>query len=263
MKDMPESYYSIYGTSSESLLDYELQTIAQKLLSVLQNLGEYPHIRYSTKPQAFSTSPQKSLSYRLASLLDSELTRLCRSDPTFPPSSSYDRGILIITDRTLDILSVLLHDVHYQSMLTDLLPFHNQRYKDLEGKEIILDETDLIYKSVRTWHIGDVTEYVQHRLEQFTSTNEAAKYEISGARTTGEIEQLKGVMESFQDYAKTKEALARHVNICLRVSKVYESRGLERIVEFEQELVTSLKGDKSLKRVLKDIDLVLVDSSIE
>lgn len=259
-QDIPESYYSIYGSSQESLLDYDLQTMAQKIVSLLQNLGEYPHIRYSTKPQAFSTTPHKSLSYRLALLLDKELERLCRRESTFP-NPDLKRGILIITDRSIDVLSCLLHDVHYQSILTDLLPVHSQKYKD-GGKEVVLDETDFVYMACRRLHIGDVTEYVTTTLDGFTKTNQAAQYEVHGSRG-GEIEELKGIMESFQDYAVMKECLARHVNLCLRVSKVYEERRLERIVELEQDLVTVWREDKAFKKVLREIDLILVDSGVE
>jgi hypothetical protein len=61
-------------------------------------LGEYPHIRYHSKPQAFQTTPTKSKSYLLAMSIQKELDYVCRNDQSFPPANSqnYERAALII-----------------------------------------------------------------------------------------------------------------------------------------------------------------------
>ena len=42
--------------------------------------------------------------------------------PEFPPQSPRPRGILFITDRTMDLVTPLIHEFTFQSMVHDLLP---------------------------------------------------------------------------------------------------------------------------------------------
>ena len=48
-------------------------------------------------------------------------------------------------------------------------------------KEITLDETDMFWKQVRTWHISEVMEFVHEKFEKFKNENQAAKWEMGVA----------------------------------------------------------------------------------
>lgn len=67
--------------------------------------------------------------------IQKELDYVCRNDQSFPPANShnYERAALIISkfsiidflidflgDRGIDVAGVFLHDLHYQSLLSDL-----------------------------------------------------------------------------------------------------------------------------------------------
>ena len=74
----------------------------------------------------------------------------------FPPPSPRPRGILFITDRTMDLISTIIHEFTYQSMVHDLLPIRgNERQADprSRGKE----EDDSEDKAYYTLNEGSAT----------------------------------------------------------------------------------------------------------
>ncbi|KAJ3270132.1 vacuolar sorting protein VPS33/slp1 [Terramyces sp. JEL0728] len=264
--DTTDAWYNIYNPDAPSLLSFELTKMAKKIVSVLANLGEYPYIRYHSKPQAFQTSPQKSLSGELAHLVQAELDELCREDQSFPPPSKYPKAILLVLDRRIDCIAPLIHEVSYQAMLGDLGGLFNGKYHDdKDDKDHILDETDIFWAQVRTWHISEVMEFVQEKFNKFKEENKAAQWEI-GARgndASGNIQQLKDVMNSFGDYQKTKEFVARHLNICLTLSKTYADRNLADVADLEHKLSTTDPKDSKFSKLLGEVEKALQNQSVD
>ncbi|KAI8923760.1 Sec1-like protein [Entophlyctis helioformis] len=263
--DYPDAWYSLFNPQAPSLLRYELDIIAKRIVSVLATLGEYPYIRYHTRPTLFSTTPQKSLSQELAFLVQEELDTLCRHDPSFPPPSKHKRAILVISDRTLDVIAPLLHEFSYQSMVADLIGLENGKYRDKkEGKDVALDETDPIWSEVRTWHIAEVLEYLPVLFKQFTSENKAAKWEMEGGQNDDKIQGLKDAMSSLGAYTEMKAKYALHTTICEEVMQAYQARMLEKVADVEQNLVMNDPANASQSRLLfSDVQRILEDSSIE
>ncbi|KAJ3309329.1 vacuolar sorting protein VPS33/slp1 [Boothiomyces sp. JEL0838] len=259
--DSTDAWYNIYNPDAPSLLSFELTKMAKKIVSVLANLGEYPYIRYHSKPQAFQTSPQKSLSGELAHLVQNELDELCRDDQTFPPQTKYPKAILLILDRRIDCIAPLIHEVSYQAMLGDLGGFDEK-----EDKNFVLDETDQFWAQVRTWHISEVMEFVQEKFSKFKEENKAAQWELGGAKgnnPSGNIQQLKDVMNSFGDYQQTKEFVARHLNICLTLSKIYADRNLADVVELEHKISTTDPKDSKFSKLIGEVEKTLQNPAVE
>jgi syntaxin-binding protein 1 len=126
--DLPSSFSAAINAQTPSLLNYELEPVAKRLVSVLATLGEYPYIRYynpslptSIVASSATSSNTMSLAGKLANLVQTHLDNLCRVDSSFPPASPYPRSILVIVDRGFDPVSPLVHEFTYQAMLNDLL----------------------------------------------------------------------------------------------------------------------------------------------
>jgi syntaxin-binding protein 1 len=51
-----------------------------------------------------------------------ELDLYAKFHEDFPPPTSRPRGMLFITDRTMDLFAPFLHEFTYQAMAHDLLP---------------------------------------------------------------------------------------------------------------------------------------------
>ncbi|KAH6598779.1 hypothetical protein BASA61_002806 [Batrachochytrium salamandrivorans] len=265
--DYPDSWYTLFNPHVPSLLRYELDIISKRIVSVLATLGEYPYIRYHTRPTMFSTSPQKSLSQDLALMVQEELDKLCTHDASFPPQSPYKRPVMIITDRSIDVLAPLLHEFSYQAMAGDLIGLETGKYKDRrDGKETIIDETDPIWSEVRTWHIAEVLDYLPELFKRFTSENKAAKWELegnSGVESGDKIQGLKDAMGSLGVYQEMKAKYAVHTSMCEDVMSLYKDRMLEKVSEVEQNLAMTDPNDASKTRLLlSDVVRIIEDSSI-
>jgi syntaxin-binding protein 1 len=123
-----DSWYNIYNPEAPAILGFEISNMAKRIASVMFTLGEYPYVRHSNRPTPFSTASDKSICSELAVKVQSELDLLCRNDPAYPPPSSHKRAILLIVDRSIDVLSPFMHEFSYQAMAADLVGFKNGKY---------------------------------------------------------------------------------------------------------------------------------------
>ena len=65
-----------------------------------------------------------------------------------------NRGQLLIMDRALDLVSPVLHDLHYQPLVYDVLPVNNDTYA-FGDNVMILGEHDWLWNDFRHMHIGE------------------------------------------------------------------------------------------------------------
>jgi syntaxin-binding protein 1 len=74
--------------------------------------------------QRVDTSNEDHLSKVLAFMVQEELNMYQKANPKWPEPSVPPRpqAVLIITDRTMDMLAPFIHEFTYQAMANDLLP---------------------------------------------------------------------------------------------------------------------------------------------
>jgi syntaxin-binding protein 1 len=92
-------------------------------MSLLITLGDAPFIRYYD-PYGTGTNP----SAKLARLMQAEIDELQKVDDTYPSKNEFKKTILIIVDRTFDMMAPFLHEFTYQAMFNDLIvkpPYEN------------------------------------------------------------------------------------------------------------------------------------------
>jgi syntaxin-binding protein 1 len=109
---------------------------------LLAILGEYPFIRYHTPDTGMNSA---SLPGALATKVQSAIDSLSRKDPSYPPHSSKERGVLLIVERGCDVATPLLHEFTYQAFIADVLGVQAGKYTTDEGKEVIIDENDGVW----------------------------------------------------------------------------------------------------------------------
>lgn len=94
----------------------------------------------------------------------------------------------MIVDRTLDPNAPLLHEFTYQAMINDLLTVedtengtgikYSYNYNQIDGslgtQEVVLDEDDSVYKSIRHLHIAECTDRLIEEFNKFLDENKAA-----------------------------------------------------------------------------------------
>ncbi|KAJ3300467.1 vacuolar sorting protein VPS33/slp1 [Borealophlyctis nickersoniae] len=288
----PNALKAVYNPRDESIRNFELGNMAKKvgshiciwrmgtdqlnavafqIRSVLAVLGEYPHIRYYDP----SGGSRPSVSGKLANLVQGELDNLCRMDPKFPPQTRYQRAILLIVDRSTDMLEPLLHHFTYQAMATDLLEIDEEgKYHGGEGDPVQLDDSDLLWAQARHWHIAEVMEFLAQGVKQFTSENKAAQFEMSNFKSgydvrfrntsLDKINQLKDAVNAMPQYQEMKAKYALHTAIVHEAFQIYQKRRLEKLGALEQDIATGETAEGRTPRLsTSDVLSLINDPNVE
>lgn len=108
---------------------HTLTLLRSQLTSAVCALNEYPYIRYADKSlkgtaRSVATHTQRLMDeyFRINTTLSPwGLGGTGRSGRRATSQLRKDRGVLIIVDRTEDLVAPLLHEFTYQAMATDLL----------------------------------------------------------------------------------------------------------------------------------------------
>jgi syntaxin-binding protein 1 len=82
----------------------------------MNTLGDSPFIRYYDP-----TGSKDGLCAKLANMVHKEMKDLSEKDDAFPVKTDYRRTILIILDRTFDMMAPFLQEFTYQALLNDLV----------------------------------------------------------------------------------------------------------------------------------------------
>lgn len=141
------------------------------------SLGEYPAIRYHS-PRNPSHEASVLCSH-LAHFVQTQLDQYVKYNTDFPPPSTRPRGLLLITDRSLDLFAPLLHEFTYQAMVHDLLPltegdkicYRSGISQGQPGKDQEISEKDNIWVKYRHLHMKDLLDELVKDFNAFKAQN--------------------------------------------------------------------------------------------
>jgi syntaxin-binding protein 1 len=222
-------FYNLYGRASQES-GAELKQVSVQLASLLTTIKEFPYIRYAK---------DKGPTQRIATMVAEQLEELRRKSPEYSQGIKEPRGTLLILDRSVDALSPLIHDFYYQAMAYDLLEIHGEQYHYAyqnnagakEERDVLLNEYDKIWPTVRHMHIAETIDYVIDSFNDFLKNNKAA------AIQKGKVADLKEMSEAVRAMPQYKELLAKyslHIHISQELMNLFNRWGLEAIAQCEQ-----------------------------
>ena len=144
------------------------------------SLGEYPTIRFYKPSNPLHEAAV--LCSHLARFVQDGLDDYAKYHNDFPPPSPRPRGVLILTDRSMDLYAPLIHEFTYQAMAHELLPLsegdkvlyktiQNQGRPNQEEKEMELGEKDRIWVENRHLHMKDLLEKLVADFNKFRAEN--------------------------------------------------------------------------------------------
>lgn len=196
--ERPLSIYNI-NSGAQSIV---LCSIMEKLFTVAAVLKEYPYIQYQ------KSSP---LCKKLAESLNALFSE-------FYQVKNYNekRGILLITDRTIDVTTPLLHDYNYEPMVYDLFDINNgnMNFKDKNYK---LDDKDELWVKYKNNHMCSVFEQMQQDFQAFMDTD------MSKAQKAGNFEsfdEMANILHGMQSYKTKTNQFGLHLKIAEEISEV-------------------------------------------
>ncbi|KAI8365236.1 Sec1-like protein [Radiomyces spectabilis] len=247
--DDARKFRMLFGSDStnRNKIEADLEDIAKQLLCVCVTLGENPLIRYH-RPLDVQGTINRNIPWHLAKMVQAELDNFCTINPEFPPSRDppLPRGTLILLDRTIDPISPFLHEFTYQAMMADLLHVeegttgskYSYEYTQEDGttkdEEIMLNEQDSLYTSIRHMHIASTIEKLIEDFNDFMSqNNKAASESDSSVRN---LNDMKDMIANLPQYQEMKGKFSAHMTIATDCMSEFTKQNLDAIGLIEQNM---------------------------
>ncbi|KAK3936380.1 Sec1 family protein [Diplogelasinospora grovesii] len=265
----PWSFPVLYHPACNDLVRTHMQSLAEKIAAVCITLGEFPKVRFY-QPRS-PTHEASVLSWHLARFVQQELDDYKQWNPNFPPPTSRPQGVLVITDRSMDLMAPLLHEFTYQAMAHDLLPIKdgekttfgmiiNEGTPMAEEKEMELAEKDKVWVENRHRHMKDTIEKLMGDFQKFIDQN--PNFTDENKNTTS-LNAIKDMLAGLPQFQEMKEAYSLHLSMAQESMNLFQRHKLPDIASIEQTLATGLDEDlKKPKNVLDQVVRLLDDEAV-
>lgn len=211
----------------------------------------------------------------LARFVQRELDDYQQWDRGFPPQSQRPQSVLVVTDRSMDLMAPLLHEFTYQAMVHDLLPiqeqpngkatFHmtiNENTPEAEEKDMELAEKDPVWVGNRHKHMKDTIDRLMSDFQKFLdqNPNAAASRRAPGQSNLNDIRDMLAGLPQFQEM---KNAYSLHLTMAQEAMNIFQKYKLADLASVEQTLATGLDEDgKKPKNILDQIVRLLDDPDV-
>jgi len=261
------SFHILYNPQCDQLIKSHLNTLTQKIVSICVSLGEHPVVRYY-RPRVSSYSASVLCSH-LASFVQDALDNYA-VDPrnNFPPESSRPRAVLVITDRTMDLMAPFVHELTYQAMAMDLLPMGDDGDKityrnvvrrgqpDQEEKDVEINDNDKLWVSNRHKQMKDLLVELSNDFKAFQAKN--SQFADNNGQPVS-VNTIKDMMAGLPEFQEGKEVFSLHIDMAEKCAKLFQERKLLDITSTEQCLATGIDEDGKRPRNLADQVVRLLD----
>ena len=263
----PWSFPVLFRPDCSHLVKDHLDGLAHRIVSVCVSLGEYPTIKYY-RPKA-PTHEASVLCSHLARFVQDELDNYARrNSDTFPTPSPRPRAVLIITDRSMDLMAPLVHEFTYQAMALDLLNVSDGdrvTYRNVinkgqvgeEEKEVELGEKDRIWVTNRHMHMKDLLGKIVEDFKKFRADN--PQFDEVGGAPPASVNTIKDMLAGLPQYQEGKEAFGLHLDMAEKCVNKFQETKLLDVGSVEQSLSTGLDEDYKRPKNLADQMVRLLD----
>jgi syntaxin-binding protein 1 len=175
--------------------------------------------------------------------------------------------MLIITDRSMDLVAPIVHEFTYQAMAHDLLPIKegdkilyrtivNEGPPGVQEKDMEITEKDEIWVKNRHMHMKDTIEKLMGDFQKFIDEN--PHFTNQNANTTS-LNAIKDMLAGLPQFQELKEAYSLHLTMAQECMNIFQHRKLPDIASVEQSLATGLDEDYRKPKNLADQVVRLLD----
>eukprot|EP00405_Crypthecodinium_cohnii_P033661 CAMPEP_0206526518 /NCGR_PEP_ID=MMETSP0325_2-20121206/786_1 /ASSEMBLY_ACC=CAM_ASM_000347 /TAXON_ID=2866 /ORGANISM="Crypthecodinium cohnii, Strain Seligo" /LENGTH=675 /DNA_ID=CAMNT_0054021723 /DNA_START=323 /DNA_END=2346 /DNA_ORIENTATION=+ len=253
----------------EQLLD-----VAAKLSTLPLSLGVRPKIVFSRRSVGSlngRTVTGAGVCERLARELQARFEELETQNPPWkePPSDHHPRPTsctMLIVDRTIDWMPLLLHDIHYEAMMGDVLgedvdlnvgKFRYEQ-KDVESGEVSKTDVflsanmDSIWSACRHAPYWRARERILDELQAVQAQILAIRAELGaphvggggglGSQSSSALARLNKV-QLVPELTERRGKSDMHSFFCVQCVQAVSHRKLDDVAPFEQDLATGVSAD--------------------
>ncbi|XP_030070540.1 sec1 family domain-containing protein 1 isoform X1 [Microcaecilia unicolor] len=266
----------ITDTEMENIMD----TIVDSLFCFFVTLGAVPIIRCSRGNAAEMVAVK--LDKKLRENLRDARNSLFTGDTISAGQFSFQRPLLVLVDRNIDLATPLHHTWTYQALVHDVLDFHLNRVnlEESSGLESLPVGTRPKKKNIKSYDLTvadkfwqkykgspfpEVAESVQQELESYRAQEDEVKRLKSIMGLEGEDEgaismlsdntaKLTSAVSSLPELLEKKRLIDLHTNVATAVLEHIKTRKLDVYFEYEEKLMSKSTLDKSILDMISDPD---------
>lgn len=250
---------------TEQAIEAAIERMVTGLFSVVVTLDSIPIIR--CPPGNAAEMVARRLDQRLRDhVLNSRHTYSAATAPAAASQATqYQRPVLAILDRTIDLVSMVSHSWTYQALVHDLCELNLNRVTlKAEGdkkkkKSYDLDTNDFFWASNANTVFPSVAENIQVELDRFTRE----KAEITRKTGITDIDDLDpakaaptlhlhAALKALPEMQARKSTLDMHMTIATAVLKGVQERSIDKFVESEETIARMPKAQ--LLAAIKDTE---------
>ncbi|CAO1352245.1 unnamed protein product [Diamesa hyperborea] len=269
------SYYAINrANTNDTEMELMMDSIVDSLFSVCVTLGNVPIIRCPKNSAAEMVA--KKLEKKLRENLWDARNNLFHMDATQAGNFSFQRPLLVILDRNVDMATPLHHTWTYQALAHDVMDFSLNRItiEDDPGKAAVggtrqktkscdLDSRDKFWMSHKGSNFPIVAEAIQEELESYRNSEEEIKNLKSSMGMDGESDvaysmvndntaRLTNAVNSLPQLMEKKRLIDMHTKIATNILNFIKVRRLDSYFELEEKIMSKSVLDKALSDLLQD-----------
>jgi syntaxin-binding protein 1 len=213
-----ESGLKIFNTNDQNQTKM-LRSICDRLFTVLTTLNIHPYIQY----QANS---------KFCNLLSDEIEDIFNKNKFC--KNLKKGGILLLTDRSIDVTSPLLHDYNFRALVYDLLEVKNNTL-NINNKKIVLSDDDDLWHSYKVMHIAEVFDKLTKDIAEFQKSDIA---KVGNASNMDSFSDMHNVLNNMSSYKLKSTQLSNQLHLAEELNKKYKNNHINEIIELEQDIVS-------------------------
>ncbi|XP_063720544.1 sec1 family domain-containing protein 1-like [Symsagittifera roscoffensis] len=267
------SYHTLNSSKTKDAeIEQSLQLMAESLFSVCVTLGTVPIIRAQKETAAEMLA--QILDKKFREHLKDSRSNLFVQDSFQAGQMSFQRPLLILLDRNLDLATPLHHTWTYQALVHDTLELQLNKIRISESagrpvKDHDLGPADKFWQEQKGNPFPTVAEAIQESLEAYKASEgevTALKAQMGLDDEAGDIAAelvsdnttlLANAVSSLPELLEKKRHLNLHMNMASAVLEEVKRRKLDQFFETEEKILS--KGaaslDKPLNSFLQDGEL--------